>query len=1048
MSDYGFKSRSIGVNRSTTKKQRQRSANNGVGNRVSGMFFALLARVRKPRTRRQKLMMLGKALGIGGAAGLLFLAVLWLTLPNIDDPRTMFPSQSTVILDRNGIELYRLFSEEDRTYITGDGVGEYVKKATIAIEDERFFSRSTCFDVIGITRAAFSQIAPSFFVRSGGSTLTQQFAGNAMVGRKRSIIRKVRELMLSCQLERKYNKDELLELYLNWIPYGQNAYGIEQAAKNYFASSAKELSLAESAILAALPQRPSYFNPYGSRRHTIVADEVMNRIARGEITSVDEIPSSAMQIGLIGANAGSGSQTVYIGGRTDQVLRNMLDQGMISLEEHDEAISELSNLTFERERQNIRAPHFVLGIQEQVEELLGIDERFLQQGGFRITTTLNWRLQEEAEKVIAARRDDIRTRFGAHNIALVSMSPVTREVLAYVGNADFSDDEHQGKIDMAVAPRQPGSSFKAFTYLAAFEAGWGPGSVTYDVPTKFGSDTPQNFSGDFWGLMSMRSALAASRNIPAIKAFFLAGGEDALLSLATRVGVVSPAKQKSEFRSSNPDFDYGWPLAIGSAETPLYEMVQGYATIADGGNFRLPHTIMKITDKDDAVLYLPKQDVPRQVVDERAAAQLTSVLSDTGARPNEYWQSILSVPGVESAAKTGTSNKCLERDDTGGCTLRRPESTWTIGFTPNLITGVWVGNATSQSLFHNADGLTTAAPIWHDYMAAAHKKLENVKTQFVLPSGLSRPLISKLSGELASPCTPINMQTTDLFTDERIPSREDPACEVIEVDKVTGLLASPACPADAVEERSFFVPQSELPDRWPTWEEGVREWAAKQMLSWSATDSHSGSALPLPVAPTDSCDPALTPGRLTKPTVSITSPSAGAAVPYPVFQPSVRVQSEAGIREVSYAVDGKSVKTFTESPFSGPVRVPRSVGEEGTHTLTVTVSDMYYNTVSADVSFRFGRDASAPQVRFTSPGDGTTVTSGTPIIIRANASDDGGIEYVQFYLDATLLTTKRSEPYELNFTLDVEPGPHLLRVVAKDSANNEASDEIVITVEP
>jgi membrane peptidoglycan carboxypeptidase len=179
----------------------------------------------------------------------------------------MFPAQSTVILDRNGVELYRLFSEQDRTYVHGDNISPFAKSATIAIEDERFLSRSACFDIIGYARAGLSQIAPSIFVKSGGSTLTQQFAGNALVGRERSVIRKVRELMLACELERKYNKDELLELYLNWIPYGHNAYGIEQASKNYFGISAKDLTLAQASVLASLPQRPSYFNPYGSHLH-------------------------------------------------------------------------------------------------------------------------------------------------------------------------------------------------------------------------------------------------------------------------------------------------------------------------------------------------------------------------------------------------------------------------------------------------------------------------------------------------------------------------------------------------------------------------------------------------------------------------------------------------------------------------------------------------------------------------------------------------------------------------------------------------------------
>ncbi len=259
MNDFGFKSRAIGndgpVPRVRAPKT-QRSAS-----RLKAMFASVLRRLKKPKTTRGwKRILLQSVLAIA-ILGMASLGILWVTLPNIDDPATMFPAQSTVILDRNGVELYRLFTEEDRTYVAGDGINPFVKKATIAIEDQRFISRNTCFDLTGYMRAALSQLAPSYFVRSGGSTLTQQFAGNALVGRERSILRKVRELLLACQLEQRYDKNELLELYLNWIPYGQNAYGVEQASKKYFGIGAKDLTLAQASILASLPHQTVSFPP-------------------------------------------------------------------------------------------------------------------------------------------------------------------------------------------------------------------------------------------------------------------------------------------------------------------------------------------------------------------------------------------------------------------------------------------------------------------------------------------------------------------------------------------------------------------------------------------------------------------------------------------------------------------------------------------------------------------------------------------------------------------------------------------------------------------
>ncbi len=994
-----------------------------------------------------------------GIAGLLvllilLLALLWFTLPDINDPTALLASQSTVILDRNGVELYRLFSEQDRTYVAGNQISNRVKQATIAIEDERFLARSGCFDVIGFSRAVLSQIAPSLFVRSGGSTLTQQFAGNALIGRKRSVIRKMRELMLACQLERRYNKDQLLELYLNWIPYGHNAYGIEQAARNYFSVSAKDLTLAQAAVLAALPQRPTYFSPYGTHRKTDVAEEIRKNISSGIVTSSSQIPGSKVLIGLIGQRFGSGGTTVYVGGRTDQVLRNMSDQKMITPEEYAKALEDLQKIVFAPERQNIRAPHFVLWIQKQVGDLLDLDptdtsrDHILEQGGFRITTTLDWKLQQAAEKAVAGHREDIAKRFGAYNAALVSVAPKTREILAYVGNADFNDDAHEGKIDMARSPRQPGSSFKAFTYLSAFEQGYGPGSVIYDVPTKFGEDQPQNYDGTFWGITTMRLALGGSRNLPAVKAFFLGGGEEPLLSLAARMGVPTPLNRKTEIRKSNSSFDYGWPLAIGAAEVPLTEMVQGYATIADGGNVHPLKSILRITDKDGNILYLPKEEPAHQVIDERIAAQITSILSDVGARPNDYWKSVLSVPGFETAAKTGTSNKCLERDTKKACTLRRPESTWTIGYTPNLIAGVWVGNATSQSLFEKADGLTIAAPIWRDYMVEAHRKLKAAKTTFDLPQRTSRPLLSRLSGQLVSSCTPINLRKADLSLEERTPRIEDSACVLLTVDKVTGLLSSPACPADTTEERPFFLPKSELPDRWPLWEQAVQEWARRQMDTWNATPDHSGSLLPLPLAPTKECDPSLTPGRLNKPEVRLLAPPANANVSFPVFTVKIEFRSLAPVREVKYSIDGKQTGVFTTPPYMGPIRVPRSLETTGTHTLSVTLTDEYFNTASDTVTIRFGIDAVTPRVRLLEPKSGSLVRQGASITIRAEAEDPAGIEWLQFFLDSALLTTKRSPPFELTYPMNVPPGKHQIRVITRDNAGNEAEDSVTITIKP
>lgn len=908
-------------------------------------------------------MLILKTIGICFGAGILFLIILWFSLPDIDDPGALFAAQSTAITDREGIELYRVFSEEDRTYIPISEIGKHLQDATIAIEDERFFDRG-CFDAIGFTRAVVSQFIPGF-VQSGGSTLTQQFAKNAFVGNYRNpikdIIRKIRELMLACQLENRYDKQQLLELYLNWIPYGQNAYGIEQASQRYFAKSASELTLAQSAVLAGLPQLPSYYNPYGKNVRTVVSEEINEEISDGSITDISDIDDDDVRIGLLGNFLGTGANTLYIGGRTDQVLKNMEDLGMITAEERTTALKELETIVFEPSREDIRAPHFVIWIREQVEELLGSgDEGILEQGGFTVKTTLDWEMQQVAEAAVTRYHEANSDVYGARNTSLFAIDPVTRQVLSYVGNSDYADEENEGKIDMVRVPRQPGSTFKPFVYALAFDKGFGPGSVIYDVDTKIGDDAPQNFDGGYEGLMTMRTALGHSRNIPAAKAFLLGGGEDELLSFVDSIGVTTPKAEKQKFLAQNSNFGYGWPLAIGSAETPLMEMVQGYAAFADGGLVKPIVSILEITDSQGNIIYAAAEETAKQALDPGVAAQIVSVLSDVEARPaNEYWRSVLTIPGYQAGAKTGTSNKCLERREGSEavCSLRRPESTWTIGFTPNIVAGVWVGNATSESLSERAESLTTAAPVWKDFMNGAHKTLESPKTAFAMPSNLVQAQFSRLSGELPSECTPVELRSSDYFLSNRIPTKEDPACLTLQIDKVTELLASDACPAEAVEERSFFLPTSESPLRWPLWEQSVQEWAKQQMEIWNASETNTGSQLPLPIPPTEECDPLLTPGRDETPEIEILFPNDGGSVSYPAFEPRIRISSLAEISEVRFEVDGKPIRTVTSAPFNVSVRVPRSINEAGVHTLSVTVVNEYFKETTESVQFRFGEES-------------------------------------------------------------------------------------------
>lgn len=967
----------------------------------------------------------------------LYLAFLWMTLPDISDARNLIAAQSSVITDRNGTELYRLYSEEDRTFIPKEQIPEHMRQAIVAIEDERFYDRG-CLDIVAIARVFFR-----FGQAGGASTLTRQLARNALDLKRESIInRKMKELILGCQLEAQYSKEELLNLYLNWIPFGRNAYGIEQASQSYFGIPAKDLTLAQAAVLAALPQRPSYFSPFGHNVHTRVSDHARERIIAGKITKTSDLRDEDVTVGLLGARSGTGATSIYIGGRSDQVLRNMQNMGAITEAQRLQALRAIETMTFRRSRENIRAPHFVLWVKQQVEDLIvqGAEEGILDQGGLVIATTLDWTMQQAAEQAIATRKDDL-ARYSIYNAALVAADPKTGEILAYAGNSDFLDEEHDGKVDMARAPRQPGSSFKPFMYAAAFEKGYGPATVLYDVPTKIGDDEPQNFDGGFWGIMNIRRALGASRNIPAAKTFFLAGGEPAVLDMAHRLGAKTPLLTKTTRLQQEPDFEFGWPLALGAAETPLLEMVQGYATIANGGTFRPLAAIRRISDRHGNIIFeIRTEDEESQVLDPRIAWQITSILSDVSARPNEYWQTILSVPGTQAAVKTGTSNKCLERKTDGSCIKRKPDNLWTIGYTPSLVAGVWIGNADAMPLADKAESLTNASPIWKEFMTKAMKTLPDAVPSFAMPSGLVQPLVSRLSGELPTECTPVEWRAGDVFLEERAPSKPDPACVRVAIDRVTGLLASDECPTEAREERSFLVLKEPLAERFPQWQEAVIAWA----------QSDTGAGLPLPLAPTEKCTLALTPGRLEKPRVLLKYPQDGDGVSYPFFRPRIDVKVGSSVREVRYALDGKLVTSIASGSTLDPaLQVPRSVEREGSHVLRVTIVDQYFNTATAESTFRFEEDTRPPTVRIVKPADNVTIISGAPLSVEVEVEDhEGGIKYVEFYLNDRLLARKPREPYILSYDADLKPGTYELRIVATDLADNTAEERMNVTVQP
>jgi hypothetical protein len=319
---------------------------------------------------------------------------------------------------------------------------------------------------------------------------------------------------------------------------------------------------------------------------------------------------------------------------------------------------------------------------------------------------------------------------------------------------------------------------------------------------------------------------------------------------------------------------------------------------------------------------------------------------------------------------------------------------------------------------------------------------------FAIPESIVQPQVSTLSGELPTECTPVELRRADVFFAENAPKIPDPACVSVAVDKVTGLLASESCPREAQEQGSFLVLRSVLPERFPDWQKSLDEWGKKQMDLYRATVDHSGSLLPLPVAPTEECDAALTPGRLKKPELRVLYPQENGIATYPSFKPSIDHMVGSTVREVKYVIDGKTVEIVTAAPWDPPLRIPRSIKEEGNHTLEVRLTDAYYNVTEKSLQFRFAKDDQGPSVRLASPSDGASIPSGSDLILSAEASDDGGIKVVQFFLNERLLSNDAAEPYSLTYPGDLKPGTYMISVKATDFAGNSTEDKVEVEVTP
>ncbi|MBI4231731.1 penicillin-binding protein, partial [Candidatus Peregrinibacteria bacterium] len=797
-----------------------------------------------------------------------FVAFVSLSLPDVTDLEKLTAAQSTEIFDKDGKLLYTIHGEENREQVDISEISPYLIDATVAIEDDTFWDHGG-FDVFAIGKALMYE-AFGIGQQRGGSTITQQYVKNSFLSPERSYIRKAKELILAIRMERHFTKEEILELYLNRIPYGNNAYGAQKAAEVYFGKDAKDLTLGESALLASLPQAPSRYNPFGDNEYSHLLKEFTpEELEYRNIESEFDLEIEEYIRGLIGQHVDIGNGTkIYIAGRSDSVLKRMFELGMITADERKEALNEIQKITFNDYRESIDHPHFVLYIKQILEEKYG--KEVVEQGGLKVYTTLDSELQEVAEKVAAEKGGSNLERFAADNVAILTINPKTGHILAMVGSRDYFNEEIDGNVNVVLRQRQPGSSFKPIVYAKAFYNGYAPGNVIYDIPTKLGSDRPENFDGKWQGQISIRRALGQSRNIPAIKAYFLAGEQDEIIDLAEKMGITTLDKKHS----------YGYPLALGAGEVPLIEMVTAYGVFANNGKKPELTPILRIENANGDILEEWEQKEFEEVMDPQIAYLINSILSDQEQAVGPR----LFIPGHVNAGKTGTSTK--ENKKKAGGSNVRPQDGWTFGYTPSVVTGVWIGNTDGSGLGYNANGYDAASPIYQEVMTKALSGLP--AEPFPEPKGIKHVEISKASGKLPGPGTPAGMIITEIFPSFSVPTEVENLFFKVKIDRVSGKLATEYTPEDAVEEVTYqnYEPIAYMLD----WEAEVRAYYGN--LSGEEGDVRTG------LPPTEYDDVHTAETAASAPSIAITEPISHSIVPTGNLKVYVDISAANGVDKV------------------------------------------------------------------------------------------------------------------------------------------------------
>ncbi|MDD3144543.1 MAG: transglycosylase domain-containing protein [Candidatus Gracilibacteria bacterium] len=1023
---------------------------------------------------------IGFFIALGFLIGLVLYAKYIKDLPKISELENMEIAESSVIYDKDGNVLYKIFKEK-RTYVGFDEISKNMVNAIVAGEDKRYWENPGV-DIIGLARAGvYFILGKSDGGVKGTSTLTQQLIRNTILTNERSLERKVKEIYLAYKLTAGVSKEKILELYLNKISFGNNAFGIEEAAKTYFSKSAKDLNVLESSILASIPKGPTYYSPYNhpdrllgypyvykedntediteiltqkdvetNKEYVDVFKNFIDNLKGNGIAESDKIVICGVSKDQFKVNYDIDNEGClvlkysdllnllnnikiksddtfieYQTGRKDFILGRMLEDGYINFDDYKSAISGSLGYVFNQDKENITAPHFVFYIKEYLEEKYG--KEIVSAGGLQIYTTIDSDLQKKAEEIVEKQVEKNTTKFAATNGALISIDNENGGILAMVGGVDYFDTENKGNVNIITSKLQPGSSFKPFVYaLGMFNKEIGSKTPIYDVETTFpGNYSPKNFDGKFMGKMNISTALNYSRNIPAIKMYYMAGGEANIVNFMQKLGVTS----------LNSNGNYGAPLALGTGEMTPLELASAYTVFANLGDKVEVSPILKIVDSKGNIIEEKKDTKKVNVISAEQSYLITSIISDTTTRPSNR-NSFLSLKNRPVAAKTGTSTKQYGKKEI------YPSNLWTIGYTPQITTVVWAGNTDGTKLNYSGNGLEGAAPIWRDFMEYAHRNLP-VKS-WSKPKGLYEINISEITGLLPNPeNAQANLLVKSLFINK--PTKYDNSFNTTQIDILCNGTVTENTPPAAIKNATLIEFHSLQPEN-SSWELPVQIWARS-----AAAKEKYGSVENLVTSTNNEvCERNGSSGNTIVKSNIVNNGNYFIGENYV----EIAYRSDNIIKTLEILINGIVVQTIDtegkkEGVYAGNIFLP-GMYKNQTVSLEIRAVDSSYYSKSEINSINIGnKDDALPVISMENPIDSRIKLYDTDFFnLKANISDNSKLTVI-IYIDGIEyknLGDIRKIDLPINGEKSISLGNHTIKIEATDASGNKVSNDVNVEI--